>query len=416
MSDPEGDDGTPEPDESAAAPRPDPLDRPWVHPSELRSFVANPLPPPQARPREWVIGLVSAGVGAAVMVLLLVAFGALGERQRSPIPPPIPTNANTPVDYTVFARVAQAVEPTIVTVTGAAGDASTVVSGVAVKSDRVVTAAHAVPWPATVSVRTSDGRVVQARVVGLDPETDLAVLDVPGADLRYRPFLGDDAEIGKPVVAVAVSKGSTPFVAPGIVSRRNVLLSTANGTYAALLQASVNTAPETAGGGLFDTNGRLVGVLVTPPGAGAGDVGLAVPIKIANGVRGQLETSGKVTRAWLGVSAVDTDRSGARVVEVVPGSPAAEAKPTPLEVGDVVIRAGGQPVAGAGDLVAQWRFRNPADSLVLTYRRGQATASTTVTLAADPGASGTRGDQAGPPAAEPSGPGSAPATTTGPPG
>ena len=76
-------------DNQPAAPRPDPLDRPWVHPTELRSFVATPeAPTSPPRPREWVIGLTSAIAGVVATILVLVAFGAIGGRNRSPIRPP----------------------------------------------------------------------------------------------------------------------------------------------------------------------------------------------------------------------------------------------------------------------------------------------------------------------------------------
>ncbi len=105
-----GGDGAPEPDDAPSGPPPDPLDRPWVHPSELHSFVSTPSAPPrEPRPREWAIGVGSAVAAVLATVLVLVAFGALGGRHRSPIPPPVVTNPGDVVDYAVAERVGTAV-------------------------------------------------------------------------------------------------------------------------------------------------------------------------------------------------------------------------------------------------------------------------------------------------------------------
>ena len=233
----EGDDGAPERDDDPVGPRPDPLDRPWVHPSELRSYVANPTNTPQVRPREWVIGVASAVAGVVVTVLVLVAFGALGDRTRSPLPPPIPTNENTAIDFGVAARVGQAVEPSIVTVSVKKGDATEIASGVAVKSNRVLASAHVVAGATAITVATSDKSNYDAKVMGTDPDTDLALLDVAEADLTYPALADDAAEVGDAVVAVAVSKNDAPFVDLGIVTGQNVLVDTTTGTTLAGLVA-----------------------------------------------------------------------------------------------------------------------------------------------------------------------------------
>jgi putative serine protease PepD len=379
----EGDDDVPEDEDPSSGPRPDPLDRPWVHPSELRSFVANPLPPSPARPRDWVIGVVSAAVGIAATLLVLVAFGALGERTRSPLPPPVFTGPSAPVDVGVAARVSQFVMPTVVTIraTGPAGTA--VASGVAVSSNRVLTSAHVVAGAATIMVDTRFGSEYPGKVMGSDADTDLVLLDVPNGDLSFQPLASNPAEVGQPVVAVASTKGNAPYNAIDIISRLNVLVTTSTGSVVAgLLGAELNTTPETSGGGLFNTNGELVGILTSPPGVAT--QGLAVPIRIADDVRDQIESSGKVTHGWLGLAADDArDRAGATITAILPESPAAAAK---LEVGDVITRAGGQFVGSFDDLIAEWRAHRPGDSITIDYHRGRSNreASTTATLTAPP--------------------------------
>jgi putative serine protease PepD len=379
VSGPEGGESASEPDDDPSGPRPNPMDRPWVHPSELRSFVPSPLPEPQARPREWVIGLVSAGVGVAVTLLVLVAFGAFGERNRASIPPPVLTNPKAVVDYGVAVRVSEEVSPSVVTLQTTGDQTVALGSAVAVRSDRVLTSAHLLFGATALSILTADGRAVGAKLVGADVDTDLALLDVAGADLEYSPLSRTEPTIGQPVVAVAVPKGR-PFLDMGIVSRRNEMAQWSGTTMAGLLQAGVGTSADMSGGALFDANGELVGILTSPPGST--EQGLAVPISVADDVRRQLETSGKVSHGWLGVSLVDSRDSplGAKITSVTAESPA-DGK---LAVGDIVTRAGGEPITGAGDLIAEWRKRNPGDSLSLLVRRNHVSRTINVTLSDDP--------------------------------
>jgi len=383
VSGPEGGESASErdenPDENPGGPRPNPMDRPWVHPSELSSFVPNPLPEPQARPREWVIGLVSAAVGVAVTLLVLVAFGAFGERNRATIPPPVLTNPKSIVDYGVAVRVSEEVSPSIVTVQATGDETVALGSAVAVRNDRVLTSAHLVFGAAALSILTPDDRTIGAKLVGVDVDTDLALLDVSGADLPFSPLSRTTPAIGQPVVAVAVPKGR-PFLDMGIISRRNELAQFAGTTMAGLLQAGVGTSADMSGGALFDTNGELVGILTSPPGIA--EQGLAVPISVADDVRRQLETSGKVSHGWLGVALVDSRDSplGAKITSVTADSPA-DGK---LAVGDIVTRAGGEPITNAGDLIAEWRKRNPGDSLSMLVRRNRTSRTISVTLSDDP--------------------------------
>ena len=157
-----------ESDDEPIAPRPDPLDRPWVHPTELRSFVATPeAPTSPPRPREWVIGLTSAIAGVVATILVLVAFGAIGGRNRSPIRPPVVSTPDEVLDFRVAGRVFESAIPSIVTVQSKVGDTVTTVSGVAVKSDRVITSAHPLAGAnAVVTVVTYDGRTITAKPLG----------------------------------------------------------------------------------------------------------------------------------------------------------------------------------------------------------------------------------------------------------
>jgi S1-C subfamily serine protease len=377
VSNPEGEDHASERDENPSGPRPNPLDRSWVHPSELHSFVPNPLPEPQARPREWVIGVVSAAVGAAAVLLVLVAFGALGESNRSSIPPPVVTNPNQPIDFSTAFRVNNERGPSVVGLR--VGD-NTVGAAVAVQSNRVMTSAHLLGDTTSLAIVTADNRVLPAKVLGSDTATDLALLDVPNANLAFAPLSRSDATVGEPVVALASSKGGM-WLGMGIISQDNQLAQYSNSMMAGLLQASIGGLPaEPSGGALFDADGYLLGILTTPPGVTTS--GLAVPVSAADDVRRQIEATGKVSHGWLGVSVEDSPAptTGARITAVAPDGPAQGN----LGVGDVVTRADGVLIATAGDLIAQWRKGNPGDEVELAVNRGRETHTVKVTLAADP--------------------------------
>jgi S1-C subfamily serine protease len=380
-------DGEPEPDDVSSGPPPNPLDRPWVHPSELSSFVATPdAPAREARPREWAIGIGSAVAAIIATVLVLVAFGALGGRHRSPLPPPVVTNAGDPVDYSVAERVGAVVAPSVVTVSAGGDTAKPVGSGVVLKSDRVITAAHLLNGATKVEVWTPTGLNLSAHVVGSDAQTDLALLAVSDGDLQLATFgSSSPLRIGQPVVAVTAPRGNHYRVFMNIVSDRDVMVDAGTGIdVAGLVQTGITVTPDMAGGALVDPNGAVVGILTHP--AGTGPDGLAIPVGLVRDVEDQLDSpgsSGTVTHGWLGVlcSPDDADRigGGAQVASVVLGSPAAKAGLAP---GDVVVRAGGTSVSGRPELVAAVRTLRPQDPLDLQYLRDGRPKSVTVTLGA----------------------------------
>ena len=223
-----------------------------------------------------------------------------------------------------------------------------------------------------VNVSTGDDdHPFTAKIMGTDADTDLVLLDVPERRSRV-PTAGrrPRREVGEPVVAVAIDERQ-----PSLQRHRHRLaaehprddLDQRHARRTAGHRAQHDGRDHRAGG-LFNTNGELVGILTSPPGVTT--VGLAVPIRVADDVQDQIESSGKVTHGWLGLTADDAkDRAGATVTAVFPDSPAAAAK---LEVGDVITQAGGQFIGGFDDLIAEWRRHRPGDSIAITYRRGHA--------------------------------------------
>jgi S1-C subfamily serine protease len=278
---------------------------------------------------------------------------------------------NDVVDYSVADRVAVAAEPSIVTVRTVGPDGpSPVGSGVAVRSDRVITNAHLVAGASALEVVTEDGTVVPAKVVGTDPQTDLTLLSVTDADL---PTLGgpasDTTGVGTTVVAVAATRGGRYRVDIDVVSDQNQVVDAGTGALVAgLLETGMQAAPAWSGGALLDADGNLVGVLTAPANPASGGGLLAVPASMVHDVEDQLDTSGAVHHGWLGVlfakDAVNLPAGGARLGFVVPGSPAASAG---LAAGDVVTHAGDSAVGGMADLMAAARSLRPQDPLDVGY-------------------------------------------------
>ena len=384
---PDDEEGPLEP-EPVGGPVPQPSQRPWMHPSELQTFVAAPTADPRlARPREWAIGLGSAVAAALLTVLVLVAFGDLGGGTRPSADLPQLVGQPSVVDYAVARRVAADTVPSIVTlrVVGGDGRVAPVGSGVVVGTNRVMTNAHLVAGTTDLDVVTSEGRPYAAKVVGTDPQTDLALLAVSGAEL-VAVAQGETADVGvgTPVIAVAANRAGAYRTGIDVISDRNRLIDAGSGaTVAGTIETGIEAGIAWAGGALVDSVGNLVGVLTEA--RDAPELGLvAIPLAAVRDVLGQLESSGEVRHGWLGVvfgdDAVERPRGGARVAVVMPGSPAAKGG---LEAGDVVTHVGDTAVGGRADAIAAVRALRPQDPIEIGYvDPGGQTHRPRVTLAA----------------------------------
>jgi serine protease Do len=278
----------------------------------------------------------------------------------------------------------------------------------------VVTNNHVVGGAERVTVELSDGRELPARVVGADPQTDIALLKVESSEPLPHVSFGDSdgLRVGEWVLAMGNPFGLGGTATAGIVSARGRQIGA--GPYDDFIQTDAPINPGNSGGPLFGANGEVVGVntaIFSPSGGNIG-IGFAVPSNLAKRVVADLRDDGKVERGWLGVSLQPLDAElaaavglpeprGALVAAVEPGSPAARSG---LRAGDVVLEAGGRPVRNPRDLASAVAEAKPGATVALAVSRDGQRAEQRVTLGEVPGtrtaAAAAAGRNAGGQAAE----------------
>lgn len=223
----------------------------------------------------------------------------------------------------------------------------------------VMTNSHVVQAAKRICVRTSTGEEVEARVIGDDPATDLALVRVE-APLPYLTVDGSLApRVGQLAVAIGNPLGFESTVSTGVVSALGrSLRGRGNRLIDGVIQHTAPLNPGNSGGPLLDTAGRVIGVN-TAIIARSQNLGFAIAVETASWVLGQILQHGRVRRAWLGIGAArrPLDRRlayhhglGAAAIEVQsvePGSPAAK---TGLVDGDLLVRFDGKPLESVEDL------------------------------------------------------------------
>jgi serine protease Do len=227
-------------------------------------------------------------------------------------------------------------------------------SGVIVSTDGyVLTNNHVVNGADVIKVTLADGRELTAKVVGTDPQSDIAVVKVDAKDLPAITFTDSDKiEVGDRVLAIGNPFGIGQTVTSGMVS--GLGRATMGLDYEDFIQTDAAINPGNSGGALVDVQGRLVGVntAILSRSGGSQGIGFAIPSNLARNVMEQLVKGGKVVRGYLGVSLQDLTpelvdafklktREGALVSDVVPGSPAAKAG---VKSGDVLTDFNGKKI------------------------------------------------------------------------
>lgn len=254
-------------------------------------------------------------------------------------------------------------------------------SGVIVDAAKgyVLTNNHVVKDGIEIAVTLTDRRQYQAQVIGVDPATDIALLQIEADNLSALPLgNSDELLVGDYVVAVGNPFGLGQTVTAGIVSALGRSGINPEG-YEDFIQTDASINPGNSGGALVTLTGELIGIntaIIAPAGGNVG-IGFAVPINMARAVMDQLVEFGEVRRGRLGVvvqdltpdlaKALQIEREqGAIVAQVEPNSPADEAG---LKVGDVIISVNGISVDSSGDLRNRIGLIQPGRTLEITALR-----------------------------------------------
>ncbi|MEN6309699.1 MAG: Do family serine endopeptidase [Anaerohalosphaeraceae bacterium] len=233
-------------------------------------------------------------------------------------------------------------------------------SGFIISSDGyILTNNHVVDSADKITVVLKDGRKLEAKVIGTDPDSDVAVIKVEGKDFPTIELGDSDAvEIGEWVIAVGNPFGLAETVTVGVVSAKGRQIGITEGGYEDFIQTDAAINPGNSGGPLLDLDGKAIGMnsaIISQSGGYMG-IGLAVPINMAKAVKEQLISGGKVVRGYVGITMNPEGltpelaesfgykgEGGVLVTEVLEESPAAKAG---LKQGDIITQLNDKPVSG----------------------------------------------------------------------
>jgi len=232
-------------------------------------------------------------------------------------------------------------------------------SGFIISSDGYIfTNNHVIEQADKILVKLSDGREYEAKVIGKDAKTDIALIKIKAGDNLPVAEIGDSDKlrVGDWVVAIGNPFGLEQTVTAGIVSAKGRVIGA--GPYDNFIQTDASINPGNSGGPLFNMEGRVIGINTAIVAQGQG-IGFAIPIAMAKNILPDLKAKGKVTRGWMGVSVQDItedmarslqlkDRRGAIISEVFKGDPADMAG---LRPGDVVTAINGKKIKDTHELL-----------------------------------------------------------------
>jgi 2-alkenal reductase len=263
------------------------------------------------------------------------------------------------------------------------------------QAGHIVTNFHVVERADTVQVRFRSGDPVIARVVGVSPDHDLAVLRVDEAADRLPPIpIGSSADlrIGQAVFAIGNPFGLTQTLTTGIVSALDRTLPTSSGReIAGVIQTDAAINPGNSGGPLLDSAGRLIGVntaILSDSGSSAG-IGFAVPVDTVNRIVPQLVRNGRVPRPGIGIQAVPEETAarlgaeGVAIYGVVRGSAAEQAGLTGVDrttLGDVIVAVDGRPIRTLAQFAKALEQAGIGKTVTLRVRRNSAERDVKVTV------------------------------------
>ncbi len=366
-------------------------------------------------------GLVGGGVGAAVGVRAADGNdgGRLLDSSASLGAPPVRTSDARPAGS--VAAIAQAVLPSVVTIsvtTGTGGDTGT---GVIIRSDGyIMTNNHVVSAAAggggEIAVQYNNGKESAASIVGRDPKSDLAVIKVSATSGLPAARLGSSSNlvVGDPVVAFGAPLGLSQTVTSGIVSAKDRPVATeqdnSDKSVINAIQTDAAINPGNSGGPLVNSRAEVVGIntAIATVRSGSGGqsgsigVGFAIPIDQARSIAEEIIRTGRATHPILGVSATTLTEAQAQSISgaqpgalvIVPRSPSGEvlgpavtpggpAEKAGIRAGDIIIEIDGQRLTGVDELVVQTRNHRIGETVSVTYIRDGKKSTVRLTLASD---------------------------------
>ena len=383
---------------------------------------AAPLPPAPVRTRRLpgagllvVLGLVIALVGGALGAGIVLVTGDDSPGGSVNLGGGSSTSSNNTGAAnrapTSVAGIAKRVLPSVVMIKiqTANGD-NGAGTGFITKNDYIITNNHVVAQVANggkMQVVFNDEKTTSAKIVGRDPDSDIAVIKPDTTNNLPALPLGnsDDIAVGDPVIAIGSPLGLSGTVTTGIVSALNRPVQTqdetGSGDSAVLnaIQTDAAINPGNSGGPLVDAQGRVIGInsaiaTLGGQGLGGGDqggnigVGFAIPVNQAKRVAEQLiNNGGKATHAIIGATMdLQFQGNGVRVASTAQGGQAplvngGPAEKAGLKPGDVITNFGGKPVTRPEELIALIRAHAPGDKVKLTYQRDSKSTTVELTLA-----------------------------------
>ena len=373
------------------------------------AYQAPAAPAPAKAPKRVSVAIVAAVVsGVLAGGASAAAFSILGQDST------VVVNNAESVNWVT--GVAAKALPSVVTVSVGSASSGGSGSGVVLSSDGLIlTNAHVVTLDGetnkvSIEVKTSNGNVARATVVGIDPTNDLAVIKAPGI---YTPIEFADSSkvnVGDNVVAIGAPLGLEESVTTGIISALNRTIQVASsavpdgslqlwsGSGAApvslrVLQTDAAINPGNSGGALLNSKGQLIGINVAIATAGNSSassaqsgsigVGFSIPSNIAKRIATELSKTGSASHALLGALVSDAVSSestaafanGAKIEKLTAGGAAERGG---LKVGDIVIEFNGEPIASASELTAAVRLEKANSTATIVVVRGGK--ETTITL------------------------------------
>jgi len=352
---------------------------------------------PAVRRRSHV-GLLCGGIGVATGAVIASAHLLQVQLFLKKERPHLVATARTP-HFAGFAELANAVKPAVIAVVARTTEADSASrahgspeglrsrfgtsqgSGFFITADGyAVTSNHVIKGSASVEIRTDEGHVYKARVIGTDTASDLAVIKVDGrGNFAHVKFAESPPQVGDWIIAVGNPFGLGGTVTAGIVSARGRDVEKESDSYQDLLQIDAPINKGNSGGPTFDIAGNVVGVntIILSPTGGSIGIAFAIPSDKAKLIAEQLKEKGAVTRGWLGIqfqsvlpeiadSLELAEPRGILIADIHPAGPAAKAG---IAAGDLIDSVNGQAIKNAHDFSRTIDAMPPNSTVILGIRK-----------------------------------------------